>query len=68
MKDDKNKQEQPTPHKMPQNHPRKAQMEDPESGAARKGEIENPDQSENPDKKIQIDDNPGETKKKIPSN
>ncbi len=59
MNDQKNKQgKQDDPVKIPHNSARKANTGQ---------EIENPDQSEQPDKKINIDDDPDQTKKKVPN-
>jgi hypothetical protein len=61
------------PHKdgnMPHKHPKKANRmgsDNTDEKAVRKGaEIENPDMP-GPNKKIELDDNPDETRKKIPN-
>ncbi|HXO75652.1 MAG TPA: hypothetical protein VN824_10465 [Puia sp.] len=81
MTDHKNKQGSPGNDKkqsetnkdsknMPHKHPKKANRtdsDDTDDAAIRKGaEIENPDMP-GPDKRIELDDNPDETKKKIPN-
>jgi len=57
------------PSKM--NNPRKGQMDRPmdvgEGDRNMKSNIENPDQQEQPGKKINIDDDPDQTKKKVPN-
>jgi hypothetical protein len=57
------------PKSMPRKHPKKANRMDPDDTdepVVRKGaDIENPDMP-GPDKKIEFDDNPDETKRKIP--
>jgi hypothetical protein len=67
MTDDKNKQ---GASNMPHKHPRKVHgknADDTDEAVVRKGaEIENPDMP-GPDKKIELDDNPDETKRKIPN-
>ncbi|HEY4286752.1 MAG TPA: hypothetical protein VGN00_06600 [Puia sp.] len=82
MTDHKNKQGSPggkdkkqsgdthDPKSMPHKHPKTSNTndsDDTDEAAVRKGaDIENPDMPA-PDKKIQPDDNPDETKKKIPN-
>lgn len=55
---------------MPHKHPKKASRkssDDTDEAVVRKGaEIENPDMP-GPDKKIELDDNPDETRRKIPN-
>lgn len=52
---------------MPHKHPKKVNRKDADEAVVRKGaEIENPDMP-GPDKKIELDDNPDETKRKIPN-
>jgi len=67
MTDHKNKQ---GPSNMPHKHPKKADRkssDDTDEAVVRRGaEIENPDMP-GPDKKIELDDNPDETKRKIPN-
>jgi hypothetical protein len=81
MTDHKNKQGSPGNDKkqsgnskdsksMPRKHPKKANRmdsDDTDEAVVRKGaDIENPDMP-GPDKKIELDDNPDETKRKIPN-
>jgi hypothetical protein len=78
MTDQKNKQGMPDkdkkqsgnqdPMNKPQNDPGKTTMnDDTDEAVVRKGaDIENPDMP-GPDKKVELDDNPDETKKKIPN-
>ena len=65
MKDNK-KNKQPSTHdpsKMPHNTPRKSNMgKDPQDA-----EIENPDQNDQPEIKTTIDDDPEQTKRKVPN-
>ena len=64
MTDHKNKQ---GASNMPHKHPKKVNRKDADEAVVRKGaEIENPDMP-GPDKKIELDDNPDETKRKIPN-
>ena len=83
MKDEKNKQPQPQqpqqqqhgntgskkdtehPSKTSHNNPRKDEMRHPTDSG--EGDIENPDQKEQPGKKLNIDDDPDQTKKKVPN-
>ena len=60
MNDQKNKQkpQQDDPAKMPHNTARKANMGP---------DVENPDQNDQPGKKVTIDDDPDQTKKKVPN-
>ncbi len=55
---------------MPHKHPKEVNRmdsDDTDEAVVRRGaDIENPDQP-GPDKKIELDDNPDETKKKIPN-
>lgn len=77
MTDQKNKQGSPgkdkkqsgndqDPKNMPHKHSKKTMgSDDTDQEAVRKGaDIENPD--EHPEKKVELDDNPDETKRKIP--
>ena len=53
------------------NNPHKGQVDRPmdvgEGDRNMKSNIENPDQQEQPGKKINIDDDPDQTKKKVPN-
>ena len=66
----KNKKGSPRDGSMPHKHAKKANRmgsDDTDEKAVRRGaEIENPDKP-GTDKKIEIDDNPDETRKKIPN-
>lgn len=57
------------PSRKSQHQPHKAGMEQPMdvSEGDRRSDIENPDQQEQPGKKVNIDDNPDQTKKKVPN-
>ena len=74
MKDEKNKKQgqQPAsedPSKTSQHQPHKAGKEQPMDvrEGDRRSDIENPDQQETPGKKVNIDDDPDQTKKKVPN-
>jgi hypothetical protein len=76
MKDEKNKQ--PQQH-QPQQQPRQQQPQQQHSDTEKKkgemkhpmddakGDIENPDQQEQPGKKKNVNDDPDQTKKKVPN-
>lgn len=53
------------PSKTSHDNSRKAGMQQPMDVG--EGDIENPDQKEQPGKKINIDDDPDQTKKKVPN-
>jgi hypothetical protein len=57
------------PSRKSQQQPHKGDMGQPMDvhEGDRRGDIENPDQQEQPGKKINIDDDPDQTKKKVPN-
>jgi len=70
MNDQKNKQQHPSQHGGKQDNDQQGQKPNKQDQDKQKdkqhvqGDVKQPDQ---PDKKTQIDDNPDETKKKIPN-
>jgi hypothetical protein len=58
MNEQKNKQQQPMP--------RKGNMAEPKREQPMGSDIENPDRDIDPGKKVKIDDDPDQTKKKVP--
>jgi hypothetical protein len=75
MTDQKNKQPssndssraQNDPSKMQHNNPHDPKMGKRDDARNKQSNVENPDQDDRPDKEKKIDDDPGQTKKKIPN-
>lgn len=64
---DKDQQNMHDPSKVPHNTSHKPNMADTKREQPVGSDIENPDKENDPEKKVNIDDDPGQTKKKVPN-
>jgi hypothetical protein len=69
MSNRKNKPQQSThdPASVPHNTVRKSNRTGDHSAQRTGSDVEHPDRNEQPEKRVNIDDDPGQTKKKVPN-